>query len=283
MNLQVWQAGGDYFSHNGQRIFFRVEGDGPALLLVHGYPTASWDWHKVWPALCDRFTCISYDMLGFGFSDKPRKPYRIIEQADIACALLERLHIDCCDVLAHDYGDSVAQELLARSIDGSLPFALRRVCLLNGGLFPETHRAVLAQKLLLSPLGGLVTKLMSRRTLASNFRQIFGPDTPPSEQEIDAFWQLLVHNGGKQVMHRLIHYIHERGQQRERWVGALQNTTVPLCLVDGLHDPVSGAHMVARYRQLVLAPNVVELPGIGHYPQVEAPEAVLDAVFAHLA
>ena len=47
-------------------------------------------------------------------------------------------------------------------------------------------------------------------------------------------------------------------------------------MIDGAADPISGAHMVARYREVVGHGTVVELPGIGHYPQMEAPEAVLE-------
>ena len=72
----------------------------------------------------------------------------------------------------------------------------------------------------------------------------------------------------------------ERRQNRKRWVGALQRTTVPLRFVNGPLDPVSGAAMAARYRQIIPAPDVVVLDGIGHYPQVEAPERVLEAFFS---
>ena len=80
-------------------------------------------------------------------------------------------------------------------------------------------------------------------------------------------------------MHKLIGYMEERRRQRERWVGALQQTSVPLRLIDGALDPVSGRHMAERYRELVPDPDVVILAEIGHYPQVEAPEAVLEAYF----
>jgi pimeloyl-ACP methyl ester carboxylesterase len=72
----------------------------------------------------------------------------------------------------------------------------------------------------------------------------------------------------------------ERRAHRERWVGALVNATIPLRLVDGPEDPVSGAHLAARYRELVPDADVVLLPGIGHYPQVEAPEQVVAAFLA---
>ena len=80
-------------------------------------------------------------------------------------------------------------------------------------------------------------------------------------------------------MHALLGYMEERRLHRARWVGALQATQVPLRVIDGAEDPVSGAHMVARYRELVPRPDVVSLPGIGHYPQTEDAAGVLNAFF----
>ena len=162
-SLQQWQASGDYFQFAGQRIFYQVEGavEQPALILIHGYPSASWDWHYQWPTLVKHFRVITLDMLGFGFSDKPRTlskhssvQYSIHSQADIFSALLNHLGITETHILSHDYGDTVAQELLARSleIDHQLNDSTQQgikvlsVCLLNGGLFPETHKALILQK-----------------------------------------------------------------------------------------------------------------------------------------
>ena len=283
MNIQQWYKTGDWFDHEGHRIFYRVEGEGQPLLLIHGYPTASWDWNKIWQPLAQRFQCIALDMLGFGYSDKPQQPYRISQQADIHCALINKLALDTCHVVSHDYGDTVAQELLARQNEGELNFRLSSLVLLNGGLFPEAHHPVLTQKLLLGPMGGLLARMMSRQTLAKNLKKIFGPDTQPDEREIDEFWQLICQNEGKRVMHRLIHYMVERRTNRERWVGALQETCIPLRLIDGMADPISGAHMVKRYEQLVPNADVVRLENVGHYPQVEAPQQVLAAILEKIA
>ena len=53
--------------------------------------------------------------------------------------------------------------------------------------------------------------------------------------------------------------------------------------MNGAVDPVSGAHMAARYRELIPHPDIVSLEGIGHYPMVEAPQAVLEALLAFTA
>lgn len=273
--LRDWRAQGSDFTFRGHAIRYWSAGSGAPLLLIHGFPTASWDWHLLWQPLAERYRVIACDMLGFGDSAKPRgHDYRILEQADLQQALLEHLGVrEPVHLLVHDYGNSVGQELLARHEEGA--FKLASLAFLNGGLFPETHRAVLSQKLLLSPLGSLFGRLFDRRRLAQNFAKVFGSQTQPSEAELDAFWELIRHNDGPRVMHRLIHYILDRRQHRERWVAAMQRTAVPLRLIDGPEDPISGAHMVVRYRELIPRPDTVELPGIGHYPQVEAPEQVL--------
>ncbi|BAN50483.1 putative hydrolase [Metapseudomonas resinovorans NBRC 106553] len=278
--LGDWRAQGRGMDFQGRRIRYWTAGEGEPLLLIHGFPTASWDWHYLWEPLSRRYRVIACDMLGFGYSDKPRgHDYRLLEQADLQQALLATLGVEGpVHVLAHDYGDSVAQELLARHHEGR--FKLASCVFLNGGLFPETHRPVLVQKLLLSPVGGLVGRLFSRRKLAASFAQVFGPDTQPGDLELDDFWRLIAEQNGPAVMHRLIHYIPERRQQRDRWVAAMQKGGVPLGVIDGAVDPISGAHMVERYRELVPDADTVLLEGIGHYPQTEAPEQVLEHYLA---
>lgn len=278
--LRDWRAQGCDFTFRGHAVRYWSAGSGAPLLLIHGFPTASWDWHYLWQPLAERYRVIACDMLGFGDSAKPRgHNYRILEQADLQQALLQHLGVrEPVHLLVHDYGNSVGQELLARHEEGA--FNLASLAFLNGGLFPETHRAVLSQKLLLGPFGFLFGRLFDRQRLAQNFAKVFGPQTQPSEAELDAFWELIRHNDGPRVMHRLIHYMLDRRQHRERWVGAMQRTSVPLRLIDGPEDPISGAHMVVRYRELIPQPDTVELPGIGHYPQVEAPEQVLQHYLA---
>jgi len=276
--LDEWRAQSQALHFRGHTIRYWTAGDTQAqpLLLIHGFPSASWDWHRLWAPLAERYRLIACDMLGFGYSAKPRgHAYSLLEQADLQQALLAHLgERRPLHVLAHDYGDSVTQELIARHQEGQLQLA--GCVFLNGGLFPETHHPVRVQKLLLGPLGPLLGRLFSRRKLAQSFARIFGPHTQASEAELDALWQLVAYNNGPAVMHRLIRYMPERRQQRQRWVTAMQATTLPMRVIDGAFDPISGAHMVARYRELISDPDTVLLDGIGHYPQLEAPVAVLE-------
>jgi pimeloyl-ACP methyl ester carboxylesterase len=136
----------------------------------------------------------------------------------------------------------------------------------------------MVQHLLASPLGWLVGKLLGEARFRKTFSSIFGAATQPSDEELKACWQLVAHNQGQAIMHKLIRYMQERKNHRDRWVGALQNTTVPLRLIDGGADPISGAHMVETYCEIVPRPDVVLLSDIGHYPQLEAAERVIQGL-----
>ncbi|EAY23819.1 alpha/beta fold hydrolase [Microscilla marina] len=294
MQLVDWKAKGTYFTYKNQSIFYVQAGqnalqpDKAHVLLIHGFPTSSWDWHKVWQPLTEKFVVTALDMIGFGYSAKPYKyHYNIHDQASLHEALLTELGIKKCHILAHDYGDTVAQEMLAAFLDrakqGTLQTGveIQSLCLLNGGLFPETHQPRTIQKMLISPLGVWVTKLMNKKRFSQKFSEVFGTHTQPTSQELDDFWQLISLNNGHKIGHKLIRYMNERKVYRERWVGGLKNSIVPIRLINGPADPVSGKHMVARYKEVVNNPDVVMLDdGIGHYPQVEDPEGVLQAFLA---
>lgn len=295
MSPAAWRAAGRMIVWRGHRVFVRnsgaasgsgVGGSGvggstgerPPLLLLHGFPTSSWDWRHVWDALATRYRVIAYDYVGFGFSDKPAGgPYSIMAYADQADAVLAELAIPRVDVLAHDLGDTVAQELLARDrIGGRFVSA----CLLNGGVFPELHRPRPIQTLLNSPLGFLVAKLTNRTRFAHGLASVFGPHTQPSAAEIDGFWECASYNHGLANYHLLIRYMRERRVHRDRWVAPIHTPHIPLAFINGHLDPVSGKHVVDHLRKLSIPVEIHDLPEIGHYPQTEAPADVLRAYFA---
>ena len=281
--LRAWRDAGEFINVRDRRIYCRRAGAGPRLLLIHGFPTSSFDWAPMWSMLTSRFEVLAFDLLGLGFSAKPRgHRYRVHEQADLAEAVAHHYGWTNAFVLAHDYGDTVAQELLARSSQGPTHAALRilRLCLLNGGLFPETHRARPIQRLLASPLGPGLVGLMSRRGFARSLQTLFSPTRPLSDTAIDEYWALLQHDEGIHAVPSLLGYMAERRRERTRWVGALQTTDTPLRLICGTLDPVSGLHMSERYRELVPRADIVVLDDVGHFPQLEDPERVFAAVAA---
>ncbi len=285
--LQSWFNRGSVRNLVGKDIYVIDEGNAEQAIIVviHGFPTSSWDFEKIWPELRKAHRVISLDMHGFGFSSKPNKrDYTIHQQADLFESLLAELQVGKFHILAHDYGVSVAQELLARQANQELTGECVSCCFLNGGLFPETHKALLIQKLLLGPLGPLINRFTGFKQFASSFSRVFGEETKPTEQELKLFWQVINLNHGRHLFHNLITYMRDRRLHRERWLNALQQASVPLALINGSVDPVSGAHLVDRYQELNCRLDYLkQLHAIGHYPQTEDPESVASAYLEFLA
>jgi pimeloyl-ACP methyl ester carboxylesterase len=73
MTFKEWKYKALSFDYKNNKIAYWEEGEGPVLLLIHGFPTASWDWHKLWNDLTQKFRVIAPDMIGFGYSAKPKK------------------------------------------------------------------------------------------------------------------------------------------------------------------------------------------------------------------
>jgi len=280
MTFDNWKKRAKYFNYKGNGIAYWEAGKGPILLLIHGFPTASWDWHKMWPDLIARFRVVAPDMIGFGYSDKPKAyNYTITDQARLHEVFVEYLNIKEAHLLVHDYGVSVAQEMLAAFTErGTAGFQILSCCFLNGGLFPELHRARLVQKILNSPIGSLFNRFLSKKSLRKSFHDIYG-DTKPTEEEIDQYYKLILYNDGKNIMHKLIRYINDRRNNATRWKSAIINAPIPLKIINGPMDPVSGRHLAEYCREILPNPDITILEGVGHYPQDEAPDRVRDSFF----
>jgi pimeloyl-ACP methyl ester carboxylesterase len=280
MTVQDWYASGHFLHHNDLRVFYRKEGKGPPLLCIHGFPSSSWDFEKLWYQLTQHFTVIAYDLIGLGKSSKPDQTLNVSLQADIAEAILADLAYKKAHILSHDLGDTVAQELLARQMEENSGIQWLSCVMLNGGIFPETHQPLLIQKLLISSAGSLLAPLMSKKTFKANMINIFSKEHPPEDDFIKETWNLIIYDKGKRMIPKLIRYMKERVKQRARWVTPLENNLVPLRLINGIQDPISGAHAAQRFLEVVPNADIVRISDAGHYPHLETPIQVLDAIMS---
>jgi pimeloyl-ACP methyl ester carboxylesterase len=285
MDYEAWLASGERVSvelpGSGRfQVFCRLAGSGPWLTLLHGFPTSSWDWARVAPTLERRFRLLAPDFLGFGDSDKPtRHAYSIFEQADLVQALWRRFGVEETTLAGHDYGATVTQELLARGREGTLGADLRAVVLLNSGLYVELARPLLIQRLLASRiLGPLLARAVTERAFARSLSSVISPAHALGQEELRAQWEVVRRANGVAATPRLLRYMAERRENAVRWEGALEGRDVPLQLVWGMADPRSGAHIAEHARHRVPGARIVALADVGHYPHLEAPDAVAAAI-----
>ncbi|BBY83611.1 putative hydrolase LipZ [Mycolicibacterium pulveris] len=268
-----WRDAGHWLTTPAGRIFVRsAPGDGPTVLLLHGYPSSSYDYRRVVDHLEGR-AWLTLDFLGFGLSDKPRPHrYSLLEQADIVQAVVADADPGPVVLIAHDMGTSVTTELLARDIEGRLPFELQRVVVSNGSIILDRASLRPSQEILRGPLGPLMARLVNRGGFVRGFGKLFTDAHPLSDAEAEAQWSLLTHNDGHRIAHLLISYLDERVRHAERWHGAVRDWPKKLSFLWALDDIVATTNVLDGLRELRPAADVVELPGVGHYPQVEVPD-----------
>lgn len=285
--VQFWHDSSYLFKYKNIDVYFHDIPDvkrkpislDPTLLIFHGFPTSSYDWRDMVPQFHKHFgRIIIPDFIGFGFSDKPLRnhEYSIMEQASMVEELIKYLNITDVHVLAHDYGDTVLQEIIARSDDPSrgIGFRIHSACLTNGGIIPSQHQPLIAQKLLVYPvLRSILPHLTNRYFFNSRFSSVFAPHREPSSKQLEDFWAIIAFKRGHLVSSAVLGYIAERYANEKRWVGALQSTAIPLHLIYGPMDPVNTPDgFLKAYRELVSHSTVSVLEGVGHYPQLEAPK-----------
>ncbi len=270
-SAETWKAKGEYFTYKNHSIFFVNEGNGSCLLIFHGYPYSSFDFKDVWADLVSTYQVVLPDMLGMGFSDKPSDHvYSFEDHADMYTALLHNLNISEVSILAHDLGNSVVQELIARDGEKKNPHKIKSIAFLNGGLFMDVYKPRLIQRLLSQspkPIGKLLSRLMSKKSVDKATAEVFGADTKPSEELLEQFWEILNYNNGKSIAYLIGRLIFDKEKYQTRWITAMQQTKIPMCFINGPSDPNSGLHMAKRYEELIPNPNIILLSkNIGHWP-----------------
>jgi len=262
----------------------------PPLLVLHGFPTSSFDFAAVLDGLRAGRRVLLVDMLGYGLSAKPDRSYTMALQADVAAAFVAELGVERLDLLTHDMGDTVGGELLARRAEGRWPVEVTRRVVTNGSIYIDQAQLTDGQLLLLSLPDERLSEgsPLDVASLTRSLRATFSPATPTvpegwNEDPVPPAAALIVRGEGHRVLPRLIRYIEERRANERRFTGAIETDPSPLHVVWGMDDPIAVPSMVDTLLAARPDASAVRLDGVGHYPMVEAPRRFLDAVLPGLA
>lgn len=284
-NVREWRARGRHLPVGAHRIFVVELGSGETtpLVVIHGFPGSSHDFAETAEQLARERPVILLDLLGFGFSDKPRTArYSLFEQADVVESVLAALGVTSCALLGHDMGDTVVAELLHRHNNGDLGFTPESVVLTNGSIFIDLARLTAGQRGMLRLPATALPFPLPGWVLGRALARSFAKEAPAPPGAIPALIELIQLGGGAYLLPRQNRYLLERREHQPRWTAALVGFSGPLTLIWGTHDPIATPAMPERLRRLRPETHVVLLDDIGHWPSLEAP-ARLAALVAETA
>ncbi|MBK9635873.1 MAG: alpha/beta hydrolase [Bacteroidetes bacterium] len=275
MDLKKWKNKGKLVEVQNHKLFcIHQKKDKPTIAFLHGYPSTSYDYYKIIPFLENDFSIVVHDHLGFGFSDKPLNySYSLIEQAEMAIELWRQLGLKEIHLVAHDYGTTIANEIIVRKQMGYEPVKIKSLTLSNGSMHIELAKLKVIQKLLKHPFyGKFVVKLMHKTTFIQQMKSIWYDKSRFDEQEMENLWTLLLHNNGKETLHKVSQYNNERVKYWHRWIPALYKLDMPTLILWAQNDPIAVKAIAEQLNKEIPNSTYVKIDNCGHYPMLEQAE-----------
>ena len=290
--LERWYQGGNYLTVGaaGRHIFYRQWGDVSAvakdtLLILHGFPESSFSFRKVIDGLLADFKrVVVFDMLGYGFSDKPNTgySYSLIDQADVALQVYQALSIRGGHILSHDMGTSVLTELVYRQVSGELPDffdqGFQSFTFTNGSMVLRFAQLRFMQCMLLTKFGSILSQFTRYSVFKRSIQSAHSDDTGEllGEEDIQHLWESLTYKGGHRKSHLLIRYLNDRKRyEQSRWLPALSDMSkvLPIHFCWGTADQVARFEMVDYLVQEHCPQAIVsKMHGVGHFCQIASPD-----------
>ena len=275
---------GRYVDTGELRLHAVTGGDGPPLLLVHGWPETWYAWRLLMPALARQFEVIAVDQRGMGLSDKPQDGYDTATQAGDLVALMDALGHERFAVVGHDTGFAISYALAADH-----PDRVERVALAE---IPGSPGTVTAPPLFLpGPLNDRLWHLGFNRIDRLNEQLVAGREDVFYRWEFDAAAKTLPDDVIDYYVRMLSNPDSLRGSFG--WYRALDTTiaqdeqrkttrlAMPVLAIGGAAS--FGEHVAEALRVVADDVQSVVIPGTGHFVAEEAPEEMLTALTAFLA
>ncbi len=291
-SLKTWVDEGHYRTFEGLQVFVHSSGpesdDGRGVLIVHGFPGSSWDWKGVAAVADKKARVVVPDMLGFGHSAKPKTGtfkdnYSLLRQADLYESIAKQEGLTNVILVAHDMGQTVGAELMARHDEGSLSFKISHAIIVNGSTIMDLIQETEGQKKLLKEPDKAATEHLDFAAFREGIRDSFSKEHAASEETLDIMAAQVFYNDGDLIMSQMLRYLDERNEYYDRWVGALTGFhSAPMSVYWGLQDPVALEPMVNRIKLWRPVTDVYKMPDVGHWPSIEVPDRIGKAILDRL-
>ena len=267
-------AGHAFFDDPGGRVHYRVVGDGPPVLLVHGFASSMVVWEPLLGPLCADHRCVLVDLPGFGLSDKRERDYSPEALAGTLAALLDHLGVSGpATVVAHSWGCSVALALALAH-----PERVDRLVLTSAWVYAQ-QLPTFFEWARVPGLGELVWDWFYTEQAAYKYANAwYDPDRHASPAVVDLVERAFERPGAVRAALEAA-----RGQRFERLQARYSEVRQPALLVWGAEDQVSEPYFGERLAADLPASRLETIHRCGHMPMIEHPGRYAALVTAFVA
>lgn len=267
---------------HGHKVGYRMVGEGPPLILLHGITSNAEAWREVMPRLAEHHTVVAPDLLGHGRSAKPRGDYSLGAYAAGIRDLLAVLGFERVSLVGHSFGGGIALQFAYL-----FPEYVDRVALVaSGGLGKEVHPLLRAAVL---PGSEWVMPLLARewsvkagdavRSAAARLGVEAGPDLA----EFARGYASLVEPGAREAfIDTMRGVIGPEGQKVSAMDRLYLADQMPFLIVWGDADPIIPVSHGRAAHKAVPGSRYVEFEGSGHWPMLDAPKRLAEVLLTFL-
>jgi len=264
-----------YFKVNGHHLHYIDEGHGETILFVHGTPSWSFDFRNVIKQLSSKYRCIAIDHMGFGLSDKPKHyDYATTTHSSTLEKFVLEKQLRDITLVVHDFGGPIGLSFAMRH-----PDLIKNIVILNSWLWSSKTDPdfIKFSKILKSPLLPFLYRHLNfspKFILPKSFgdkkisRQLLSQYTKP-------FANASERNGALAFAKSLLN---DQDWFESLWLTKETISSKPVLLIWGMKDPVIKPHYLDRFLSGFPNAQVVKLETCGHFPQEEAPDAVVVSI-----
>ncbi len=257
---------------HGHRVGFRIAGEGPLIVLLHGITSTSDVWLEAMARLAERYTVVAPDLLGHGRSAKPRGDYSLGAYASGGRDLLGVLGFERGTVVGHSLGGGIALQFAYQFPE----YCERLVLVSSGGLGKEVHPLLRAAAL---PGAELVLPLIIRDwaigagSAVAGFLDRLGFSAGPDLAEAARGYASLADRGAREAfLHTLRAVVDLEGQRVSATDRLYLAQRLPTLLIWGTDDPIIPIEHGRAAQERIPESRLVEIPGAGHWPQLDDPD-----------
>jgi pimeloyl-ACP methyl ester carboxylesterase len=266
------------FAYHGLKINYYGKGEGPPVLLLHGFAACAYTWRYLIPPLAAAHRVITMDLKGFGLSDKPADGhYALADQAEMVADFIRRQDLHDLVIMGHSMGGGVTlmTYLKLRETD---PGGIKKLVLIDSAGYPQK----MPWFIWMAKVPGLSTalsKVLSPRFAAALvLKKCYYNKDKVSEEQIDTYAYYGSLPGAAAAVSQTAKQIVPKDHDIEALIAQYKTITAPVLVIWGKEDEVVPLEVGLKFKRDLPDAELVVIPHCGHIPLEEEPLATRQAI-----
>jgi pimeloyl-ACP methyl ester carboxylesterase len=268
------------FDYNGVKVNYYEAGQGPPVMLLHGFGACAYTWRFLAPELAKDHRVFTIDLKGYGLSDKPEDgKYAVSDQAELVAAFIRQKDLHDLVIMGHSMGGGVTLMTYLK-VREDQPARVRRLVLIDSAGYPQKLPWFIrfAQIPGLNEIGG---KLLSPRFATGLvLRKCYYHKDRITEEQIDTYAYYGSLPGAREAVTQTARQLVP--DDIDALTARYKTISVPVLIIWGADDEVVPLSVGKNFKRDIPNSELVILPECGHIPLEEEAAATQQAIAAFL-